>query len=65
MPISTCYFFKNSYEFFPATALNKIPVRVRGIYVLYHSKGTHQMDVVYLGRARREKSGAKGRLKSH
>jgi hypothetical protein len=65
MPISACYLFKNSFEFLPASDVMKIPGRVRGIYVLYNSSNEHQMDIVYIGMARGEKTGAKGRLQSH
>ena len=65
MPISDCYFFKNSYEFFPVADIDKIPIRVRGIYVLYRFENDKKMNVVYIGMARGEKSGVKGRLKVH
>jgi hypothetical protein len=65
MPASVCYLFKNSYEFFPASDIDKVPVKVRGIYVLYNSPDDIQMDVVYIGMARGEKTGAKGRLQTH
>jgi hypothetical protein len=65
MPISACYLFKNSFEFFPASDIKKLPVKVRGIYILYNSPDGEQMDVVYVGMARGEESGAKGRLQSH
>lgn len=65
MPISDCYLFKNSFEFFPAEDIKKLPVKIRGIYVLYNSPDEHQMDVVFIGMARGEKSGAKGRLQNH
>ena len=66
MPISNCYLFKNSLEFLPVSEINQVPLKVRGIYVLYHSrKNTKAMDVVYVGMARGEKSGARGRLIVH
>jgi hypothetical protein len=64
MPISACYLFKNSFEFLPASALNTVPVRVRGLYVLYKANGRH-MDVVYVGMARGDKTGVRGRLLVH
>jgi hypothetical protein len=66
MPISSCYLFKNSLEFLPVSEIGKVPARVRGIYVLYHQrKKSRAMDVVYVGMARGERSGAKGRLIAH
>jgi hypothetical protein len=65
MPISPCYLFKNSFEFFPISDITKIPIRVRGIYVLYNCSDKKHMDVVYIGMARGEKTGAKGRRQSH
>jgi len=65
MPISDCYLFKNSFEFLPASDIYKLPGRVRGIYVLYNSLDEQHMDVVYIGMARGEKTGAKGRLINH
>jgi len=64
MPISDCYLFKNSVEFRPASQIDLIPKQTRGIYVLFHNRGAH-MDVVYVGMARGEKTGIKGRLMSH
>lgn len=65
MPTSPCYLFKNSFEFLPISDINMIPIKVRGIYVLYNSKDNHKMNVVYIGMARGENSGVKGRLESH
>lgn len=70
MPISDCYLFKNSLEFLPVSEIKRVPPKVRGIYVLYHVKKDSSAedvshDVVYVGMARGEKSGAKGRLISH
>jgi hypothetical protein len=65
MPISPCYLFKNSFEFLPISDINMIPIKVRGIYVLYNSKDNHKMNVVYIGMARGENSGVRGRLESH
>ena len=38
---------------------------MRGIYVLYHQGEGKAMNVVYVGMARGEESGAKGRLSKH
>ncbi len=38
MPISSCYLFKNSLEFLPVSEINRVPAKVRGIYVLYHAR---------------------------
>lgn len=66
MPISNCYLFKNSLEFIPINEVSSVPSNVRGIYVLFLAqKDSSVMDVVYIGMARGEKSGAKARLKSH
>jgi hypothetical protein len=65
MPISPCYLFKNSFEFFPISDIPKIPVRVRGIYVLYNCWDQKHMDVVYIGMARGENTGVKARLQNH
>ncbi|MBK7012666.1 MAG: GIY-YIG nuclease family protein [Xanthomonadales bacterium] len=66
LPISNCYLFENSLEFLPVSEIGQVPVKVRGIYVLYHArKNSTAMDVVYVGMARGEQSGAKGRLIVH
>ncbi len=66
MPVSSCYLFKNAMEFLSVGEINQVPVRVRGIYVLYHAhKASKAMDVVYVGMARGEKSGVRGRLAAH
>ena len=66
MPISNCYLFKNSLEFIPISEISTVPANVRGIYVLFLAQNdSSAMDVVYIGMARGEKSGAKARLKSH
>ena len=66
MPISNCYLFKNSLEFIPISDIAIVPPNVRGIYVLFHEQfDSKALDVVYIGMARGEKSGAKARLKSH
>lgn len=65
MAQSPCYLFKNSLEFWPSDDVDKVPPLVRGIYILYRKGVGKHMDVVYVGMARGENSGAKGRLKSH
>ncbi|VWD57030.1 hypothetical protein BCO71171_06066 [Burkholderia contaminans] len=42
-----------------------MPAYVRGIYVLYEKNEDGAMDVVYIGMARGEQSGARGRLRKH
>jgi hypothetical protein len=65
MPRSLSYLFKSSYEFVPLDELNLIPKLVRGLYVLYKAGPRSQMEVVYVGMARGERSGVKGRLNQH
>lgn len=65
MPSSIHSFFKNSCEFIPVSGINTIPVLKRGIYVLYRQGEGKEMNVVYVGMARGEESGIKGRLMSH
>ena len=70
MSTAHTYLFKRSFEFVPRDRLSTLPVRMRGIYVLYNEvrpRGTKKsmMDVVYVGMARGNHAGAKGRLKSH
>ncbi len=52
------------------TEIRKVPPRTRGIYVLYKRRGkasadTHNFDVVYVGMARGQNTGCRGRLNSH
>ncbi len=65
MPISICYLFKNVTEYRPASEIDRVPSNTRGIYVLYKAGRARRKSVVYIGMARGEKSGVKGRLKSH
>lgn len=65
MPQSPCYLFKNSLEFWSKDAVDDVPALVRGIYVLYQQGEGKHMDVVYVGMARGQNSGAKARLRSH
>ena len=64
MPSSISFLFKSSHEYLPKEQVSEIPARVRGIYVLYQQNGK-EMNVTYVGMARGEKSGAKGRLWKH
>lgn len=64
MPSSISFLFKSSYEYLPRERVDTLPARTRGIYVLYN-KIANNMNVVYVGMARGEKSGAKGRLWKH
>jgi len=64
--------FKRSYEFIASDDIESFPYRVRGIYVLYKedkevpsTAGKKPMNVVYVGMARGEKSGVRGRLMDH
>lgn len=69
MPLAHTYLFKRSIEFLPRSEINSLPGLIRGIYVLYLEvprKGLKsKMDVVYVGMARGDNSGAKGRLRRH
>lgn len=65
MPISDCYLFKNVLEYISADELDIVPPRTRGIYVLYLSGQGRNMEVVYIGMARGEKTGVLGRIKTH
>ncbi|MGD9714492.1 MAG: GIY-YIG nuclease family protein [Thermomicrobiales bacterium] len=65
MPTSICYLFKNVMEYRPAADIEQVPNNTRGIYVLYKAGRGRRKSVVYIGMASGEKSGAKGRLKSH
>ena len=68
MPKTHSYLFKRAFEFIPIDKVESLPPYMRGIYVLYHdqtpSDGKHY-NVVYVGMARGDKAGAKGRLLSH
>ena len=64
MPKSLSYLFKSAHEFVPVAELSAIPRFVRGLYVLYKATGK-QMEVVYVGMARGERTGVKGRLQQH
>jgi len=69
MPLAHTYLFKRSFEFIPLSEIGGLPTLIRGIYVLYkeepQSGSKSKMDVVYVGMARGDSSGVKGRLKKH
>ncbi len=65
MPRSHCHLFKRSFEFVPISEIGTLPARMRGIYVLYQEEADKAMNVLYVGMARGENSGAKGRLIQH
>lgn len=65
MSISDCYLFKNAIEFRPISDISVVPPKTRGIYVLFRKGTGAAMNVVYVGMARGEKSGIRGRLMSH
>lgn len=64
MSISPCYLFKNALVYLPIEKIRSVPKRTRGLYVLY-KEADENMDVVYVGMARGERSGMQGRLLSH
>ncbi len=65
MTTAPCNLFKNSLEFRSLAEVNLVPPRTRGLYVLYREDGEGQMNVVYIGMARGEKSGVRARLTAH
>src|SRR5437868_2510853 len=65
MAIAPVRMFKNSFEFFPLERVDDVPARTRGLYVLYNKDADGKFNVVYIGMARGEKSGAKARLRKH
>ncbi len=66
MSISPHRLFKNSFEYIPAADWRIIPPYTRGIYVLYETEETlSSFNVVYIGMARGEASGVRGRIKKH
>ena len=65
MSQSLMYFFKRSFEFVPIDEIGEIPTLVRGLYVLYQAGKGKIKNVVYVGMARGEQSGVKGRLRKH
>ena len=65
MPQSVSYLFKNSSEFIPESEAKNLPGLIRGLYVLYKKGSGREMNVVYVGMARGDKTGVKGRLLKH
>ena len=65
MPQSISYLFKSSKEFVLAEQAKYLPGLIRGLYVLYEKGPDRTMNVVYIGMARGEKTGIKGRLLKH
>lgn len=66
MPVSPMRLIKNAMEFIPKAEMPRVPRGTRGIYVLYQKKrGADHYEVVYIGMARGENSGIRGRLRSH
>lgn len=66
MPKSILRLIKNVFEFQSKENIGEIPPRLRGIYALYqYIPKTKAYDLVYIGMARGDKSGIKGRLLSH
>lgn len=64
MPISPCYLFKSHFRHVDAQEIGSLPDRARGLYVLFDKQDEH-MNVVYVGMARGDAVGVKGRLRSH
>jgi hypothetical protein len=54
-------------EFQPKENIKRVPVRTRGIYVLYQQSAESERvyNVVYIGMARGKKAGIRGRLAKH
>ena len=67
MPQSLTFLFKRSFEFVNKDDLNTLPLKVRGLYVLYHSvQDTKKlMNVVYVGMVGGDRAGARGRIENH
>lgn len=65
MPKSLSFLFKRSYEYVLKENVSQLPLRIRGIYVLYKKGKAQEMNVTYVGMARGERSGAKGRIGHH
>ena len=66
MPISPLRLIRNSVEYCTRKDINDVPLKTRGIYVLY--KYRHHYDaynVVYVGMSGGENAGVKGRLQKH
>ena len=69
MAVSKLRLIKHCVEFKDKPYIEEIPLRTRGVYVLYKKKTKkkkHYFDVVYIGMAGGEKkAGIGGRLRSH
>ena len=70
MPISELRLIKNALEHLSKSEIRTVPPKTRGIYVLYNRRGkasadSHNYDVVYVGMARGQNAGCRGRLNSH
>jgi len=65
MPISELRLIKHVLEFQPIESIKKVPIQTRGIYALYHLDDGGFYNLVYIGMARGEKSGIRGRLAMH
>jgi hypothetical protein len=65
MPKSELRLIKNAVEYLPLEDVKRVPIRLRGIYALYNKSSSKNYDLVYVGMARGEKSGIRGRLASH
>lgn len=66
MGISKLRLIKNVLEFIPKEEIERVPIETRGIYALYHyRKKVSAYDLVYIGMARGEKTGIRGRLRQH
>jgi len=57
---------KRCSEYIPVSKINRMPLGLRGIYVLYkHRPRKDNFDVVYVGMTLKGKGGIRGRLKGH
>lgn len=72
MPVSELRLIKHCVEFRDKSYIKKIPLRTRGVYVLYKKRSNKKkpkgeaFDVVYIGMAGGEKkAGIGGRLRAH
>jgi hypothetical protein len=65
MPISELRLIKSVIEFEPLENIKRVPIKTRGIYALYHRDADGFYNLVYIGMARGQKSGIRGRLAMH
>lgn len=57
---------KNVLEYQSIDDIFRVPVQTRGVYALYqYNKRRDTYDVVYIGMARGDKTGIRGRLNKH